>query len=195
MATHPSTVRPSRHCPRNGKRGKARHPPLCPGTGRRHAREDAILGGDAELAPFLPSRENLGQVADLPPALREIYAHLAGHWREAIAKLARAGVTLGVGTDIWQVPDAVHTELEELVLSGLTPLEALRAATADAARILGAEHDLGTIEVGKLADLVILDADPTADIRNTRRISAVYLRGATVDREAIGARLRAATAQ
>ena len=147
-------------------------------------RPDA-LDGDAELARFLPSRENLGEMVDLPPVVRRGYARLAAHWREATAKLARAGVTLGVGTDIWQVPDAVHAELEELVLSGLSPLEALRAATADAARILGAERDLGTIEVGKLADLVLLDADPTADIRNTRRIRAVVQGGRVVDRDAL----------
>jgi imidazolonepropionase-like amidohydrolase len=85
----------------------------------------------------------------------------------------------------WQLPDAVHIELEELVAAGLTPLEALRAATGDAARILGAKADLGTIAPGKLADLVILDADPSADIRNTRRIRAVMQNGRLVDRAAL----------
>jgi imidazolonepropionase-like amidohydrolase len=106
-------------------------------------------------------------------------------------RLARAGVTIGIGTDIWQVPSAVHLELEELVAAGLTPLEAIRAATGDAARILGAA-DLGTIAVGKVADLVVLDADRMADIRNTRRIRAVVQGGRVVDRarirEAAGAR-------
>jgi hypothetical protein len=68
--------------------------------------------------------------------------------------------------------------------AGLTPLEAIRAATGDAARILGAA-DLGTIAAGKVADLVVLDADPVADIRNTRRIRAVVQGGRVVDRARI----------
>ena len=82
----------------------------------------------------------------------------------------RAGITLGTGTDIWQVPTGVHMEMEEMVTAGLPPLEAIKAATAGAARILGAEAELGTIAVGKRADLVILNGDPVADIRNTRKI-------------------------
>ena len=78
----------------------------------------------------------------------------------------------------------MHLELEELVAAGLTPLEAIRAATGDAARILGAA-DLGTNAVGKVADLVVLDADPSADIRNTRRIRAVVQGGRVVDRARI----------
>ena len=95
------------------------------------------------------------------------------------------GVTIGTGTDIWEVPTGVHMELEQLVAAGLTPAQAIRAATADAARILGADKDLGTIEVGKWADLVILDADPLVDIRNTRRIWNVMHDGRIVDRPAI----------
>jgi imidazolonepropionase-like amidohydrolase len=93
-------------------------------------------------------------------------------------------VTIGTGTDIWQIPTGVHLEMEEMVAAGLSPLEALHAATGGAARILGAE-DLGTIEPGKWADLVLLDADPSADIRNTRRIRAVLQAGRVLDREGI----------
>jgi Tol biopolymer transport system component len=147
-----------------------------------------VLDGDAELAPFLPPLESLGWMLHLPPEGRRGFARMLGNWRVATARLVRAGVTLGVGTDIWQLPNAVHLELEELVRSGLSPLEALRAATGDSARILGAERDLGTIEVGKLADLVVLEADPLADIRNTRRIRAVLQNGRLVDRAALRAR-------
>ena len=76
-------------------------------------------------------------------------------------------------------------ELEQLVASGLPPIEAIHAGTGNAARILGADQDLGTIEVGKWADLVLLDADPTADIRNTRRIWQVVKQGELIDRPAI----------
>jgi imidazolonepropionase-like amidohydrolase len=76
-------------------------------------------------------------------------------------------------------------ELEQLVAAGLTPLEAIHAASGGAAQILGADKELGTIEVGKWADLVFLDADPLADIRNTRRIWNVMHNGQLVDRSAI----------
>jgi imidazolonepropionase-like amidohydrolase len=94
-------------------------------------------------------------------------------------------VTIGAGTDIWQIPTAVHMELEQLVEAGLTPLEAIHAATGAAAEIIGAEDELGTIREGKLADIVILDADPSINIRNTRRIRAVLLAGSVVDRTAL----------
>jgi imidazolonepropionase-like amidohydrolase len=102
-----------------------------------------------------------------------------------VARLHRAGIRIGVGTDVWQVPWAVHLELEELVRAGLTPIEAIHAATGAAAEILGAENELGTIEEGKWADIVVLDADPLADIRNTGWIHAVIKGGEIVDRAAI----------
>ena len=100
-------------------------------------------------------------------------------------KFWRAGITLGAGTDIWQIPTGVHWELEQLVASGLTPAQAIHIATENAAKILGADQDLGTIQVGKWADLVILDADPLSDIRNTRKIWNVLHYGQLVDRSAI----------
>ena len=121
----------------------------------------------------------------LSPADRQQWARDVQHAREATARLSRAGVTLGTGTDIWQIPTGVHMELEQLVAAGLTPAQAIHAGTGGAARILGAEKDLGTIEVGKRADLVLLDADPLADIRNTRRIWEVVRDGRLVDRPAI----------
>jgi Tol biopolymer transport system component/imidazolonepropionase-like amidohydrolase len=105
--------------------------------------------------------------------------------RMTTGKLARAGITIGTGTDIWQIPTGVHMELEELVASGMSPGEAIRAATSSSAHILGVDKDLGTIEAGKRADLVLLDADPLADIRNTRRIASVIKGGRLVDRKSI----------
>ena len=99
--------------------------------------------------------------------------------------LRNAGVKLLAGTDMPQAfvyPGfSLHRELELLVRSGLTPLEALRAATYNPAEFLGALDSLGTIAQGKLADLILLDADPLTDIRNTRRISVVIANGRVFD--------------
>jgi imidazolonepropionase-like amidohydrolase len=78
----------------------------------------------------------------------------------------------------WLVPGAgLHTELELLHEAGLGATEVIRIATRNAAEALGILGDTGTIEGGKRADLVLLDADPTLDIRNTRRIAWVMQSG------------------
>jgi imidazolonepropionase-like amidohydrolase len=143
-----------------------------------------LLDADREAAPFI-SKDEFHWMLKTNKAERERMLRAGRDARATVAKLARAGVTLGTGTDVWQLPTAVHLELEELVASGLTPAEAIRAATASAARIIGVDGELGSIEVGKWADLVLLDADPLADIHNTRRISAVMQGGRIVDRAAI----------
>jgi imidazolonepropionase-like amidohydrolase len=92
----------------------------------------------------------------------------------------------------------LHDELEWFTKAGLSPLEALQTATINPARFLGREKLQGTIEVGKQADLVLLDADPLTDIRNVQRIDAVILRGKLVTRptiERIIAKHRRAEAQ
>ena len=92
-----------------------------------------------------------------------------------------AGVVLLAATDV-DIPLGVpglslHEELVRLVEAGLTPLAALQTATRNPARVLGLADSLGRIEVGKLADLVLLDANPLEDIRNTQRIRAVVADG------------------
>ncbi|HSE28140.1 MAG TPA: amidohydrolase family protein [Gemmatimonadales bacterium] len=153
----------------------------------RVSADSTLLDRDPGLGPFAPPREDLGWMIEMPESLRRRAEGWADVARRTTARAHRSGVTLGVGTDTWQVPTAVHYELEELVAAGLTPLEAIGAATAGSARILGAEAELGTIAAGKRADLVILDADPLADIRNTRRIWRVVKDGRVVDRAAIAA--------
>jgi imidazolonepropionase-like amidohydrolase/Tol biopolymer transport system component len=144
-----------------------------------------LLDGDTELAPFMPAKENFDWMVKLSAEAMKSWTEDVHHWRAATAKLSRAGVTIGTGTDIWQIPTGVHMELEQLVAAGLTPLQAIRAGTSDAARILGADKELGTIEPGKWADLILLDADPLLDIRNTRKIWHVIHNGHLVDRQAI----------
>jgi len=109
--------------------------------------------------------------------------------QELTGVLYRAGVPLLVGTDapIHFCPPgfALHQELELLVASGVPPAAVLTAATRNNAQALDEWHRLGSIEPGKLADLVLLDADPLADIRNTRRIVRVIRGGIVCDPAAL----------
>lgn len=108
----------------------------------------------------------------------------AVQWMYDVTRAANAaGVFVAAGTDGMMPgepgePPNLHRELELLVSrAGFTPLQAITAATRNSARAIGAADSLGTIEVGKVADLVVLAADPTADIRNTRRIAMVVRDG------------------
>ncbi len=98
-----------------------------------------------------------------------------------LGRFIRDSVPILAGTDGpmgSRVPGvSLHEELALLVDAGMTPLQALQAATREPARFLGLADSLGTVEPGKVADLVLLDADPLADIHNIGRISGVFLRG------------------
>jgi imidazolonepropionase-like amidohydrolase len=122
-------------------------------------------------------------------------------WQEweaqLIGRLAKANVPLLAGTDEsnpYVVPGfGLHEELDALVTFGnLTPTEALRAATLEPARYLGETARLGTVAAGKDADLLLLDADPLADIHNTKKILAVFANGRYFDRAALDQLLAAA---
>ena len=104
----------------------------------------------------------------------------AGSAREA-AKLARRGVPVSIGAHGQQAGIGPHWELWSFVRGGMTPGEALRAGTIVAAESLGMAADIGSLEPGKLADLVILDADPSADIRNSEKVASVMLGGRLYD--------------
>ncbi len=101
--------------------------------------------------------------------------------RQNLLALDRAGVPIALGTDMWAFPGlGVSIEMDLYVKAGLTPLEAIRAATQTAARSLGIDKDRGTLEAGKRADVLVLDADPLADIKNVRSIRAIYKSGRLV---------------
>ena len=98
--------------------------------------------------------------------------------------LHAAGVPFIAGTDClnpYCLPGfSIHTELELLAESGMSPLDALRAATINAAKFQGKENELGSIDAGKAADIVILTANPIENIANTQSIDTVLLRGRVI---------------
>ena len=98
-----------------------------------------------------------------------------------------AGVPFMAGTDLgtaYIYPGfSLHDELTLFVEAGFTPLEALKAATRNPAEFLGLLDSLGTVEKGKIADLVLLNANPLEDIRNTQKIEAVVVNGRFLDRK------------
>jgi imidazolonepropionase-like amidohydrolase len=101
--------------------------------------------------------------------------------KQLVGDMNRAGVGILAGTDstaTYVIPGfSLHDELALLVECGLTPMQALQTATRNAAEYLGELAQQGTIEKGKRADLILLDRDPLANIRNTTSINAVIQRG------------------
>jgi len=97
------------------------------------------------------------------------------------AKIQRAGGLVGVGGHAELQGLGYHWEMWAYAMGGMQPVEVLRAATIDGARIVGIDADLGSLETGKLADLVVLDANPLEDIRNTESIAYVMQDGRLFD--------------
>lgn len=123
---------------------------------------------------------------------KEYFDKLKSEYQQELAltrAMHQAGVRFLAGTDVgvpFLYPGfSLHDELALLVEAGLTPLEALQAATLNPARYLGKEKEFGTIEKGKIAALVLLDANPLEDIGNTRRIRAVVVGGRYFNRDSL----------
>jgi imidazolonepropionase-like amidohydrolase len=123
---------------------------------------------------------------DLKPedfdALIKRIGELFERHKQLVRDMHRAGVPLLAGTDTSGLNPVLagfglHQELALFVECGLTPMEALQTATRNPARYFGLEQEFGTIEEGKAADLVLLDADPLKNIHNTEKVRAVVMRG------------------
>jgi hypothetical protein len=136
---------------------------LAPETVERYRSEDYADGYRRRYARY----ENVGR------HLPSLYANLK--------TLHDAGVPVALGTDMWAFPGlGVSIELALFVRAGLTPLEAIRAATETSARSLGIDGDRGALQAGKRADFLVLSADPLADVKNVRRLVDVYKAGTRV---------------
>ncbi|HEX7242350.1 MAG TPA: amidohydrolase family protein, partial [Longimicrobiaceae bacterium] len=146
---------------------------------------DSAFRADPRLADMPAAYRMFWGFSRSDPAYRAAYEQ---HLR-TVGAMHRAGVPILAGTDVlnpYIFPGySLHDELELLARAGLSPLDALRTATLNPARYLGRADSLGTVAAGKLADLVLLDADPLADVRNTRRIRAVVAGGRYLDRAAL----------
>lgn len=163
---------------------------------------DSAFRSDARLR-YVPSFLRAGWDPAKDPRFKD---RTAADWERArrsyamqltlIKPMAAAGVPIVAGTDVlnpYIIPGfSLHDELQLFVENGLTPIQALRAATLVPARLLNATDSLGTVAQGKVADLVLLDANPLADIHNTTRIRAVISNGRVFDRAALDSLLAAA---
>jgi imidazolonepropionase-like amidohydrolase len=130
-------------------------------------------------------------------AVRAFTQKLEAKFMTLVPQMQAAGVTILAGSDSgpfnsYTYPGAsLHDELRELVQAGLTPAQALRAATLSGAQFMGVAAHTGTITVGKDADLLLLTANPLANVANARKISAVVSRGKVYSAPTLAGMLRA----
>ncbi|HUG39220.1 MAG TPA: amidohydrolase family protein [Longimicrobiales bacterium] len=158
-----------------------------------------LYGGPDAREYFLQREDPLGNEKlrrFYPPNWLSVLTRRRGLWvREdehtfdevaaAAAAIQRAGGLIGVGGHGEVQGLGYHWEMWGLSMGGMTPAEVLRAATIDGARIIGVHQDLGSLEPGKLADLVVLDANPLDDIRNTDRVRWVMKNGVLYEGETL----------
>lgn len=158
----------------------------------REYREDPLLA-------YIDAKTRRGWTADaenyagLAPDVRVGLHRFLLHAMKITGEAYRAGVPILVGSDS---PDSYifpgfsyHLEMEMLAEAGLPPLAVLQSATVGAARFMKSDKDYGTIAPGKVADIVVLDADPLSDIRNVRKIRGVFVAGTYADRAELDAML------
>ncbi len=179
---------------------KANHTWLCPALTARRNTTFWLFAGDPRRKYMSANERNwFNRVHDTfsktwGPELSALRQRVYQKDVEIVGAMRRAGVEFLAGTTtedpLFTFPGfSLHDELGLLVQAGLTPMEALQTATLNPARFLGKEHDFGTVATGKIADLVLLDANPLVDISNTRKIAAVVYRGKLFPRASLDAML------
>lgn len=155
------------------------------GVSRRYAE---VLGQQLELTPFEQAMGDAEVIDSLDDLTRLSRTHRRPQQamdsrvaRDNLLRMHRAGITIAAGSDAGNIGSlhgpGLHRELELMVDAGLTPTDVLLAATRGGAQVMGQSRELGRLEPGLLADLLLLDADPQKDIRNTRRIAMVMKGG------------------
>jgi len=162
--------------------------------------DDAALEGIAERGSiFMPtlyitSRHSWGDGTRPESQSSRMRSAHEPH-REGVAKAHALGIELATGTDGWPRPGALAHELAELVGCGLTPQEAIVAATRSTARALGIGERVGTLEAGKRADLLVVEGDPLVDIRILANEDAVVLvmKDGRIEVDRLGAEARSST--
>ena len=165
----------------------------------REVRRPDLRDDMREALRWVPDRQRteweawMKRVSGTKPEEAAAIRRLADWHFQLVRRMNEEHVGLLAGTDVsitWTVPGfSLHDELSALVEAGLTPLESLRTATLNPARYFDKTSEFGTVAKGMAADLVLIDGDPLADIRNTRRISAVVSNGRYLDRPALDAML------
>ncbi len=148
-------------------------------TGDNYWRSHTDVFAQPILKAFIPPAQLAADNTRRAIAPEDNYAD-DDNAREA-RKLAKRGVLVSIGAHGQQAGVGPHWELWSFVRGGMSPIEALAAGTIVPARSLGMDADIGSLEPGKLADLVILDADPTVDIRNSEKVSRVMVGGRLYD--------------
>ncbi len=160
----------------------------------------SVLAARDEMKYWLPAQVaswtmNKTNTLAAPENTAERRAKFVAVRRRALTALHRGGVPILLGSDapqVWNVPGfSVHRELQALVAAGLTPYEAIRTGTANVAAFLNESERSGTVAEGRRADLILLAANPLADIRNTQAIQGVMVQGRWLSKAAIEGKLAA----
>lgn len=160
---------------------------------KRFATDSLIVVNDPRLKYISPSEKELWKEKTGPRLQKKADRHYLNRAFVQVLQMKKAGIKFLAGTDFdnhYLYPGfSLHNELQLFVDAGFSPLESLQTATINPANFLGTIDSLGTIEKGKIADMVLLDANPLTDIRNTQRINAVFVNGKYLSKETLKAML------
>lgn len=165
---------------------------------KRFATDSLMMVNDPRLKYISPSEKESWIKETGPRLQRKASRNYLNRVLTQVLEMKKAGIQFLAGTDFdnhYLYPGfSLHDELGLFVDAGFSPLEALQTATINPAKFLGAMDSLGTIEKGKIADMVLLDANPLTDIRNTQQINAVFVNGKYLSKEMLRAMLDNAAA-